>query len=252
MNLFDIPKLTLRQRTAEYANGKARIVQILEAAYDIMLAEGFEAITMREIARRCEIRVGAVNYYYKSRTDLMQDLFEACLNPYFELYDNLVEDERYSVEERLERLIRAVLKDIQTEQTTKIFPELWSIANRDPWVSDLVDRIYVRQRCSYERLIGQLNPGLGDVERKALTLWVSASIEGQTMFVGFQRPQADLLPAIETLAVHSIITLVKSITNEEIRRSLPSPTKEEETETPEKAAKARPGAKRSAIGKAST
>ena len=103
-----------------------------------------------------------------------------------------------------------------------------------------------------ERLIGQLNPGLGDVERKALTLWVSGSIEGQTMFVGFQRPQADLLPAIETLAVHSIITLVKSITNEEIRRSLPSPTKEEETEAPEKAAKARPGAKRSAIGKAST
>ncbi len=221
MSMFESPRLKLRERTGAYATGKARIQQILEAAYEMMIADGISAITLREIARRCGIRVGAVSYYYKSRTDLIQDLIECAVAPYFELYDVVVEDERFSAEQRLERLIRIVLEDIQTEKTTKLFPELWTLANRDPFVADLVDGIYTRQRSSFERLIAQINPGLGNKERAMVTLYVSASIEGQTMFVGYRKPHASELPAIENIAIRSVLDMVRTITNEDVQRTLP-------------------------------
>ncbi len=220
--MIDIPKLKIRERTGVYAPGKARITQILSTALDILVQEGHAAVTLREIARRCGIRVGAVSYYYESRSALIRDLLDSAVAPYYEIFGTLVHDVRYSPEERLERLIRLNLRDLQTEKTSKFFPELWVMANRDPFASALVEDIYARQRTAFEHVIAELNPRLGKHELKLLALFVSSAQEGLTMFVGYRKPWSDSLPAIENIAVQGLVSLVKSIRNEDIRHTVPS------------------------------
>ena len=230
--MIDIPKLKIRERTGVYAPGKARITQIVSTALDILVQEGHAAVTLREIARRCGIRVGAVSYYYESRSALIRDLLESAVAPYYEIFGTLVHDARYSPEERLERLIRLNLRDLQTEKTSKFFPELWVMANRDPFAAALVEDIYARQRTAFEHVIAELNPRLGKHELKLLALFVSSAQEGLTMFVGYRKPWSDSLPAVENIAVQGLVSLVKSIGNEDIRRTVPSLEDSRATVTP--------------------
>lgn len=214
-----IQKLKIRARTAVYAPGKARITQILSTALDLFLQEGHTAVTLREVARRCKIHVGAVSYYYKSREALIRDLLESAVAPYYEVFDNLAHDLSFAPEVRLERLIRTNLRDLQTEKTSKFFPELWVMANRDAFAAKLVEDIYARQRTAFEQLIAEINPSLGKPELKLLTLFVSSAQEGLTMFVGHKKPWSTSLPAIENIAVLGLIQLVKTIRNEDVHRT---------------------------------
>lgn len=220
--MIEIPKLKVRERTGVYAPGKARITQILSTALDIFIKEGHAAVTLREIARRCGVRAGAVSYYYKSRSALIRDLLKSAVAPYYDVFGSLVHDKRYSAEARLEHLIRLNLRDMQTERTTKFFPELWVMANRDPFASALIEDIYARQRAAFEHVITELNPQLGKREMKLLAMFVSSAQEGLTMFVGYKKPWSESLPAVENIAVQGLVQLVKSIRNEDIHRAAPS------------------------------
>lgn len=217
---IEIPKLKIRERTGVYAPGKARIAQILSTALDLLLEEGHGAVTLREVARRCRIRVGAVTHYYASREALIRDLLESAVAPYYEVFGELVQDELYSAEERLERLIRLNIRDLQTERTTRFFPELWVMANRDPFVEKLVDDIYARQRVAFERVIAEVNPNLGKRELKLVALFVASAQEGLTMFVGHKKSWTHSLPAVENIAVRALVDLVRKIRNEDVRRTV--------------------------------
>lgn len=218
--VIEIAKLKIRERTGVYASGKARITQILTTALDLLIKEGHAAVTLREVARRCKIRVGAINYYYESRDALIRDLLESAVAPYYEVFESLVHDPNFDAEKRLERLIRLNVRDLQTEKTSKFFPELWVMANRDSFAAKLVDDIYTRQRVAFEELIAEINPHLGKRELKLVTLFVSSAQEGLTMFVGYKKPWAESLPAVENIAVQGLIQLVKSIRNEDVRRTV--------------------------------
>jgi AcrR family transcriptional regulator len=229
--MIEIPKLKVRERTGIYAPGKARITQILSSALDILIKEGHAAVTLREIARRCGVRVGAVSYYYSSRSALIRDLLDSAVAPYYEIFGSLVHDKSYSAEERLERLIRLNIRDLRTEKTSKFFPELWVMANRDRFASRLVETIYKRQRDTFEQVIAELNPRLGKRELKLLALFVSSAQEGLTMFVGYKKRWSGSLPEIENIAVKGLLDLVKSITNEDVRRTVPSLENQPKTNT---------------------
>ena len=230
----DTKGLKLRRGTAVYAPGKARIEQILRTAHQILVSDGYSSVTLREIARRCKVRVGAITYYYKKRDDLVRDLLEWTAAPYFNTYDSLIEDVRLTAEEKFERLIRTILEDIQSENTTKLFPELWAMANHDPFVAKLVDGLYIRQRSSFARLIAELNPSIGQAERDVLAMFVSASLEGTTMFIGHKKTWSGEIAAVENIALSCMVPLVRSMTNDQIRRRL-MPLDPQETQMPKHA-----------------
>lgn len=214
--MFEIPRLKIRERTGVYATGRERIVQVLETALDILLESGYRAVTLREIARRCGIRIGAIVYYYKSRDDLMQDLLSAVIASYVDIFDAIRSDTTKSAERRLEMVIELILDDIQTRKTTHLFPELWALATHDPFVARAVDSIYIQARVVLNELIRELNPALNDEERETLALFVSASMEGMTVFAGYQKPWADQMELMKAIACRSLVQTVKSIRREDL------------------------------------
>ena len=106
--MFDVENLKIRARTGIYATGQERVVQILETAVDILIHDGFPAVTLREIARRMGIRVSAISHYYSSREDLLLDVLSGVLNSYEAFFGDLREASDQPAEERLRAFIRAM------------------------------------------------------------------------------------------------------------------------------------------------
>jgi AcrR family transcriptional regulator len=205
-----------REGSGRYQAGRDRVAQILDAALEIILEGGYQALSLREVARRCGVRIGAVTYYYKGRTDLLQDVLNMVLAPYAERFNAIEHAPGATADQKLEQIIRLLLEDIQTQRTTGLFPHLWALANHDRFVAQAVDSIYILERLRLTPLIGELNPRLAAQERETLALFVAASIAGSTMFIGHGKPWAGELPLYTAIACRTLIDVVKTITPEQL------------------------------------
>lgn len=214
--MSDPPELRTRKGSGVYQTGRERVGQILDVSLDILLESGYQALTLREVARRCGVRIGAVTYYYKGRNDLLQDVLNRVLAPYAENFRAIREAPGLSGEQKLERLIRLLLEDIQTKKTTRLFPHLWMLANHDPFVATAVDRIYVLERLTLNSLVAEINPGLSPQERETLSVFISASIAGSTMFVGHEKPWSGELPLYAAISSLALVGLVRTFRPEQL------------------------------------
>jgi hypothetical protein len=55
----------------------------------------------------------------------------------------------------------------------------------------------------------------------ALATFITASLEGLTVFAGYEKPFEPWMPAFERIAARSFLGLLKSVTAEEIGRLVP-------------------------------
>jgi AcrR family transcriptional regulator len=210
------PRLRTRKGSGIYQTGKDRVHQILETALEILIEDGYQSLTLREVARRCKVQIGAISYYYKGRSDLLQDVLNMVLEPYARNFEAIRSASDLSAEGKLERLITLLLEDIQSKQTTRLFPHLWMLANHDPFVAKAVDSIYILERLTFTDLIEQINPTLQDDERETLALFISSAVAGSTMFVGFEKPWTNQLPLYRAIACRALIELVRTVTPEQL------------------------------------
>lgn len=104
-----------------------------------------------------------------------------------------------------------ILDDITTKKTTRVFPELWALSNHDPFVQERVDELYQRARASINELVGEINPALPAEEREVVALFISASMEGMTIFAGYEKPWRAKMPAIERVAVKAFLHVIGAL-----------------------------------------
>ena len=114
-------------------------------------------------------------------------------------------------DERLERAIAFTLDDIRSKRTTNLFPELWALANHNPKVDQLVQEFYAKAQQGFARLIKEVNRTLSEEECRTIALFISATIEGTTIFAGYSKPWEPKMPEIKALAVRSLLHLVKTM-----------------------------------------
>ncbi|MDA5195056.1 TetR/AcrR family transcriptional regulator [Govanella unica] len=214
--MVEVPPLKIQIRPGTYARGLETVEQILRAALQIMVDEGYRALTLRRIAEVCNMKVGNVTYYFPNKDLLVREMIDSVLNSYEEVFDSILNDLSRSPEERLKSVIRLILDDIQTKKTTNFFPELWALSNYDAVLAERVDNVYRRARGVLNQLIPLINPRLSEGEREVVALYISASLEGTTIFAGYNKPWAHQMPQIENIAIKALVDMVRSITSEDI------------------------------------
>lgn len=219
MTQFIVPDLKVVPREGGYARGQDGMEQILRAALAILVENGYRAVTMRAVAKACGMKLGNVTYYFPTRDELVRALFDAVISSYEESFSAISHEEGTSAEARLENVLRLTLEDITTKKTTRFFPEIWALANHDAFVLERMDELYRRARVVLNELIAEINPALPVDERETLALFISASMEGTTMFAGYRRPWRHRMPWIEALACKAFISLVKTLKPGDIRNT---------------------------------
>jgi AcrR family transcriptional regulator len=214
----EIPRLMVKTRQGGYAVGQARVSAILSAALDVLIEQGYGAITFREIARRCGLRVGAVNYYYRTRNELIRELIESVISPYLKVVDSIFSDPKMDAEQRFLAVLTLMLEDLDTKKTTHVFPELWALSNRNEFVAEQIEQLYRREHEVFERLIRDVNPALSAAERNAVALFISSSIEGLTLFIGHGKPWRQRRDWLNNVTAYALLSMVRNISNNDVRK----------------------------------
>ncbi len=198
-----------RARVATYEKGQARIEEILDAAADVLINQGYKKLTLRQIAMQAGIKVGNLTYYYRTKEALLKDLLEKILFVYLDEMDRIVEASGDSPENRFVAIIEYLIEDLHTQRTTRFFPELWALANHDTYTAELMDNMYAAERRALRKLIEAIKPQLDERQTRQLALFISCSIEGMTMFVGAGKNQENNLQAMKKLACKSFLQLIE-------------------------------------------
>lgn len=206
-----------KRDNAASPRGQEAVAAILTAARDVLVMEGYPRLTMRNVADAAGMTVGNLSYYYANKEDLLHDLLEAVIQGYVVDFDRITEDLSRSPEERLEEMIRFVIGDLATKETTGFFPALWALASHDDFAAGEMIALYAIEREAFARVIAAMRPDLSRKDRDLLALFISASIEGHTMFIGYRREQTAAGGAIANIAAHSFLSLVREIDAATIR-----------------------------------
>lgn len=203
-------------RPGIYVRGTETVDQILKAALDVLIDEGADAFTLRRIAARCDMKVGNVSYHFPRKEMLIQVMLDELVESYGSVLDQTVRKPGLTAEERLRRIILLCLDDIKTKRTTHLFTELWALANHSDFVADRVRAFYQRVHDAIGEYVAQLNPALSPDDVHSVALFISASMEGSTPFLGHGKPWAHKMPAFTALAATSFIHLAKTVTPHDI------------------------------------
>ena len=206
----EMPDLIVPERTSGYVKGNETREAILRTALSILIEEGWQAMSMRRVATECGIKFGNLTYHYRTREDLVRELLDAVISSYEREFTTIVHRPDLSPEERLDRYCRLILDDIPSKKTTRFFPELWALSNHDRFVHDRMHELYARARAPLDGIIAEMRPDLSQEERDALALFISFSMEGSTVFAGYEKPFADRMALIKRIAIGSFVDLVRN------------------------------------------
>lgn len=211
------PTSTRPTRPGTYARGTQKVDKILKAALAVLIDEGAGGFTLRRIAARCDMQVGNLSYHFPRKEALVQLLLEEMMQSYEGLLDRAVRQKGLTPEERLARVITICLDDIATRRTTHLFTELWALANHNAVIAGRVESFYRSVHIIIGDFVRDLNPALGSDDIAAVALYISASMEGTTPFLGHGKPWASKMPQIRAITVKALVDLVKTITSADLR-----------------------------------
>jgi len=212
----DAGTVLLTARPGTYARGTETVDAILNAARHVLIDEGAAAFTIRRVASACGMKVGNVSYHFPRKEMLIQILLDELLESYDTLLETQVRKPDLTTEERLRLIIVICLQDIAGKRTTRLFTELWALANQNEFVADRTRAFYQKVHDFIGQYVAVLNPALSADEVQTVSLYISASMEGATPFLGFEKPWADRMGAFINIAASDLVTLAKTITSSQI------------------------------------
>lgn len=207
-----------------YAKGRTRAVDILDAAVTVLIEHGYHNLSLRRVADEAGLRLGNLQHYFPTKDALVQAMLDRVIEGYLARFSR-IQSRGLDPEAEFLKIIETVFLDLNTRRTTVFFPELWSLANHDPGIAVHMEQMYERYREALGASIARLNPALSVAEVKRLGLFISASIEGHTVFVGHGKPWRKQTRDILALATGSFLWLIRAGEVETLREAPSRPRK---------------------------
>jgi AcrR family transcriptional regulator len=163
-----------------------RKIEILQIAIKIIADSGYGSLTMRQLARESGIKLGALQYHFRTREIMLRSLVNYISIEYRKTFSSVfANNDSLSINE--------LITFLKTEpagglfQEDRLWPQLWAMMLVEPLVADLVDEIYKE----YIQILEKSLHLSGSKAPRAEALMVMAMVEGSTILIGRNRPWSD-------------------------------------------------------------
>jgi len=153
-----------------------RKIQILQNAIDIIAHQGYSKLSMRAVARKSELKLGALQYHYPKWDNLLKAIADYIIH----LYDlNAKQEYKGSID--LEEILIFILDDPPKSiiPTDKLFPQLWAMTEVEPIMKNLMNEIYEM----YFNKLKKLLEKAGAAQPRIQALALMSFLEGTTLFI---------------------------------------------------------------------
>lgn len=152
--------------------------QILQAAIEIIADKGYGSLTMRALARASDLKLGALQYHYPTRDDMLRAVVGYIAAEYRKTFDSIAGDTK-------PLKIIDILEFVETDpaggalKEDRLWPQLWAMMQVEPLVADLVEEIYAE----YIQILEKLLKDAGSKAPHAEALFLMSAVEGSSIFV---------------------------------------------------------------------
>ncbi len=179
-SLASVPKYKSSVTTEK---GLGRAKDILQAARELLAADGYAGLSMRRVASEVGMSLSNVQHYYQSKDALVEALLLYTMDAFQAKMDSIRAE--MSAASRSEQFLSTVdmfLDEITDPVTHAIFFEIWAMASRNAFASSLMARMLARERKAIYLLIRGLNPAISDSEYMQRAILMVAQMEGLMLF----------------------------------------------------------------------
>lgn len=205
-----------RVRPGIYARGADTVDAILKAAKHVLVEEGASAFTLQRIATQCGLKVGHVNHHFPRKEMIVEVLVEEILTTSEDQLDLFLRKPGLLPEVVLAELIVFILNYIRTKKATRLFTELWAMANNNEFIANRIEKLDREVQNLITEFVMKTNTRLGPEDAGIVAIFIYGSTKGMIAFAGYEKPWAPQMPQIINIAVASLMPLVRNITPETI------------------------------------
>jgi AcrR family transcriptional regulator len=155
--------------------------EILQTAIEIIEDEGYASLSMRALARASGMKLGALQYHFRTWEDLLRSVV-----------NYIAENIRAGSESRNLALDSASVTEIAAFMlednagaenalfSDRLWPQLWAMEQVEPLVSDLLEEVYAE----YLEILEKAMEATGIESPHAEALCVMSMLEGESLFTG--------------------------------------------------------------------
>jgi AcrR family transcriptional regulator len=159
--------------------GQDTAAKIVQAARELLMEEGSAQFSMRNVAARAGVHLANVQYYFKTREDLVRALLQETGARYRAAYDALIASAPADRLGRFEAVVDFNLKDIATWETRRYFIQLWALLTTlDGDSGNLMSDLYAIDIQQLSDCIADLVPDTDPAEVRRRASVLAALIEG--------------------------------------------------------------------------
>jgi len=158
-----------------------RKTEILRSAIELIADEGYGSLSMRALARASGMKLGALQYHFRTWDALLIALVEYIEAEIISAFDA---SEGSAQESSIRNLIEFMLDEhVGTSDnlfSDRLWAQLWAMEQVEPLVSDLLEEVYAKFLMKLEKLMAKQSV----VNARAEALMLLSLVEGESLFVG--------------------------------------------------------------------
>ena len=153
--------------------------EILKAAIEIIADEGYGSLSMRALARASGMKLGALQYHFRTWDDMLRAMVAYIAEEYRQTFAEV--GDTLSVREIAEFMLDDSTGDLLLSD--RLWPQLWAMEQVEPLVSDLLAEVYAEYVTALENALVRA----GSEEPRGEALALMSLLEGESLFMGSGR-----------------------------------------------------------------
>lgn len=127
-------------------NRQQKTDKIIETTINILGKEGATALSMRKVSESAGISLSNLQYYYKTREDLIiatvQFYFKQCQEEVSREWEGFNPNEPHTATLFLKKILSDLLVDGNHHSHCTMFREIWALSSRDPHLAEEMKSYY--------------------------------------------------------------------------------------------------------------
>ena len=158
-----------------------RKTEILRSAIELIADEGYGSLSMRALARASGMKLGALQYHFRTWDALLIALVEYIeteIISAFDASDGSVQES--SIRNLIEFMLDEHVGTSDNLFSDRLWAQLWAMEQVEPLVSDLLEEVYAKFLMKLEKLMAKQSV----VNARAEALMLLSLVEGESLFVG--------------------------------------------------------------------
>ena len=177
-------QFTTDANTALSAKGRKRVSAIMDACKTVLIDKGYTQFSLRNVAREAGMHLSNLQYYFRTREELIKGLIDFNSQSYLQKYKERYETLPLTPYPRFLAVIDYLIEDIRDPLTRRFFIQFWALLDASGAHTDrLLNDMYAPHIQSLNHHIAELNPMLSPGARQQRAAMIAAMIEGMMLML---------------------------------------------------------------------